>query len=201
MAVDSHPAIKEINDFWFPTDTDLISRWFAPNPALDASIKSTFEPLMTSAAQTPSPLDTWTIAPNGTLALLLLLDQFPRNVYRNSPRAYASDAKASSVAVKAIAAGQDREVGLLEQIFFYLPLMHDETVLGQVAALGCCEGLVTRSEEGSLERNYAEKTLESTRKHLRVIERFGRFPSRNAVLGRESTGEEMVFLEENKAGF
>jgi uncharacterized protein (DUF924 family) len=199
--MDSHPATKDINDFWFPPNTDLLSHWFAPNPVLDASIKSTFEPFMTSAAQNLSPLDTWTATPNGTLALLLLLDQFPRNVYRNSPRAYASDAKAASVAVTAIAAGQDREVSLLKQPFFYLPLMHDESLLAQVAALGLFEALVTRCGEGSLEREYAEKGLESTRKHLRVIERFGRFPSRNAVLGRESTGEERGFLEENRGGF
>lgn len=105
------------------------------------------------------------------------------------------------MAVTAIAAGQDREVSLLKQPFFYIPLMHDESLLGQVAALGLFEALVTRCEEGSLEREYAEKGLESTRKHLRVIERFGRFPSRNAVLGRESTGEERVFLEENRGGF
>lgn len=199
--MDSHPAIKEINDFWFPADTDLISRWFFPNPALDAHIKSTFEPLMTSASQTPSPLDIWTATPNGTLALLLLLDQFPRNVYRNSPRAYASDAKSRDVAVRAIAAGQDREVSLIKQTFFYMPLMHDETLLGQVAALGAFEGLVARCAEGSKERHYAEKGLESAVRHLRVIERFGRFPSRNAVLGRETTGEERRFLEESKSGF
>jgi len=201
MAMDSHPAIKEINDFWFPPDTDLISHWFVPNPVLDASIKSTFESLMTSAAQTPSPLDTWTTTPNGTLALLILLDQFPRNVYRNSPRAYASDAKAASVAVRAIAAGQDREVSLLKQPFFYLPLIHDESLLGQVAALGMFESLVARCVGGSMEKEYAEKGLESTRKHLRVIERFGRFPSRNVALGRESTEEERSFLDEHGRGF
>jgi len=200
MAKESYPAIKEIHDIWFPTDTNLLSHWFAPSPIFDASIKSTFEPLMTSAAQTPSPLDTWTATPNGTLALILLLDQFPRNIYRNSPRAYASDARAASVAVTAIAAGQDREVSLLK-LFFYMPLMHDESLLGQVAALGLFEALVTRCEEGSVERVYAEKGLDSARKHLRVIERFGRFPSRNAVLGRESTGEERGFLEEHRGGF
>jgi len=199
--MDSHPAIKEINDFWFPSDTDLISRWFRPNPALDATIQSTFEPLMASAAQTPSPLDAWTATPNGTLALLILLDQFPRNVYRNSPRAFASDAKARDVAVRAISAGQDRDVALLRQQFFYMPLMHDETLLGQVAGLFAIEGLVGRCEEGSVELDYAQKGLDSTVKHLRVIERFGRFPSRNGVLGRESTEEERRFLEENRAGF
>jgi uncharacterized protein (DUF924 family) len=199
--MDTHSTIKEINDFWFPPNTNLLSRWFTTNPALDANIKSTFEPLIVSAAQTPSPLDNWTATPNGTLALLLLLDQFPRNAYRNSPRAYASDAKAASVAVTAIAAGQDREVSLLKQPFFYMPLMHDESLLGQVAALGLFEALVTRCEEGSLEREYAGKGLESTRRHLRVIERFGRFPSRNGVLGRESRGEEKSFLEEHRNGF
>lgn len=105
------------------------------------------------------------------------------------------------MAVTAIAAGQDREVSLLKQLFFYMPLMHDESLLGQVAALGLFEALVTRCEEGSVERGYAEKGLESARKHLKVIERFGRFPSRNAVLGRESTGEERGFLEEHRGGF
>ena len=103
--------------------------------------------------------------------------------------------------MSAIAAGQDREVSLLKQLFFYLPLMHDESLLGQVAALGMLESLVTRCEEGSTERENAEKGLESTRRHLRVVERFGRFPSRNKVLGRESTGEERSFLEEQGLGF
>jgi uncharacterized protein (DUF924 family) len=199
--METHHAIKEIIDFWFPPDTDLLSRWFVPNSAFDATIKSTFEPLMTSAAEEPSPLDAWTASPDGTLALLILLDQFPRNVYRNSARAYASDAKSRDIAVRAIATGQDREVSLLKQSFFYLPLMHDETLLGQVAALGAIEGLVARCGEGTMERVYAEKELESTVRHLRVVERFGRFPSRNGALGRESTEEEKAFLEENKYGF
>lgn len=103
--------------------------------------------------------------------------------------------------MRAIAAGQDREVSLLKQPFFYLPLIHDESLLGQVAALGMFESLVARCVGGSMEKEYAEKGLESTRKHLRVIERFGRFPSRNVALGRESTEEERSFLDEHGRGF
>jgi uncharacterized protein (DUF924 family) len=192
-------AINRIQTFWFPTDgTNLPKLWFAPNPTLDATIKSHFLLPITQARS--GTFDHWTTTPQGTLALLILLDQFPRNIFRSSPDTFTSDSKALAIAVKAIAQGQDREVTPEEALFFYLPLMHAEDLTAQVATTALLEGFVARCEVGSAEREFAQKGLESAVRHLRVIERFGRFPKRNEVLGRESTAEELRFLEERPHG-
>lgn len=205
MATNSTPAedphISRLLTFWFPPDqplSDATARWFRPNSTLDAEIKSQFHPLMTSA-QTTS-LDHWTQTPRGTLALLLLLDQFPRNCFRGSAASFATDAKALNVAVKAIAKGQDRAVEPAQALFFYLPLMHDETLLGQVAGQALYEGLVKRCETEEL-RSFTESALGYSRSHLQLVERFGRFPGRNAALERESTEEEREFLKEHPSGY
>jgi uncharacterized protein (DUF924 family) len=192
-------AITRINQFWFPTDgTDLLKLWFYPDPAIDTEIKSQF--LLQIVQARSGSFDHWASTPHGTLALLILLDQFPRNIFRSSPDAFSSDAQALSVAVKAIAAGQDREMGPNEVVFFYLPLMHSEELVAQVAAKALFEGLIGRAAEGTYERNRAEKGLEHAIKHLKVIERFGRFPKRNEALGRKSTSDELKFLEEHPQG-
>lgn len=205
MATNTTPAedpnITRLLTFWFPPNlplADATARWFRPNSTLDAEIKSLFNPLITSA-QTTS-LDHWTDAPRGTLALLLLLDQFPRNCFRGSAASFDADAKALDVAVRAIAKGQDRTVEPTQALFFYLPLMHDETILGQVAGIALYEGLVRRCETEEF-RLFAESALGYSRSHLQVVQRFGRFPGRNDALGRESTEEEREFLKEHPSGF
>lgn len=195
--------VPRILTFWFGTaDAPHGSeRWFRPDTNLDKEIKTGFGDLVVEARNRKSSLDSWTETPQGSLALLILLDQFPRNIYRKSPDAFASDAKAVDVTVQAIAKGFDRAVEPVQQAFFYTPLMHDENLLSQIAAVACYEGMAFRGGEGSQGRESATTSVGFARKHMDVIRAFGRFPSRNTILGRESTIEEVEYLKGHPGGF
>ena len=163
-------------------------------------MKSDFGDLV-HQARTPT-LDHWSDNPNGTLALLLLLDQFPRNIFRGTPDSFSSDAKALDVAVKGIAKGYDRAVQPMQQAFFLLPLMHSEQLLAQIAGIAGYEGMLQRC--GGVDERakaFAEIGLGMATRHKDAIARFGRFPSRNEILGRVSTTEEIEFLREHPGGF
>ena len=139
--------------------------------------------------------------PHSSLALVLLLDQFPRNVFRGSPESYSSDAKALRVSTYALAKGFDRRVPLLRQQFFYLPFMHDETLQSQVAGKALYESCAHRCGGDVETRTCIEDAGKWGQSHLDVILRFGRSPSRNEVLGRRSTDEEIEFLKKHPGGF
>ena len=156
-------------------------RWFRKDTALDALFRDRFLAAHEAAAR--GELDGWAGTAGGALALLILLDQFPRNVFRGSPRTYATDAKARAVASAAVEAGFDQQAEAQMRGFFYLPFMHSE----DLADLDRCVEL-TRAEGGEQHR-YALH-------HRDIVARFGRFPHRNAVLGRTSTPEERQFLAE-----
>src|SRR5437016_4273492 len=115
------PNIARINSYWFETDNPK-KKWFGGSPEIDAEIKSQFSELISDARA--SKLTSWIEQPQGTLALLLLLDQFPRNVFRGTPESYSSDGMALDVAVTGIAKGQQRELPLLQQVFFHTPFTH-----------------------------------------------------------------------------
>jgi uncharacterized protein (DUF924 family) len=156
--------------------------WFARNGAFDAAILDGFAAACEDAAA--GRLDDWTATAEGALALLLLLDQFPRNLWRGDRRAFAADPLARRVARDAVARGLDQAAALDLRLFFYLPLTHSEDLEDQELGLSLTE---------ALERAGGE-TAASARRHRDVIARFGRFPHRNAALGRESTAEELAFL-------
>jgi uncharacterized protein (DUF924 family) len=191
------PNITRINSYWFNTDNPR-QKWFGGSPEIDAEIKSQFLDLISDARA--SRLSSWTEQPQGTLALLLLLDNFPRNVFRGTPDAFSSDGMALDVAVAAIAKGQHRELAPLQQIFFHLPFTHDERLISQVACVALCEAMAARGELDTENVKFAEASLGSAKNHLDIIMRFGRFPGRNAALGRESTPEEIEFLKEHPFG-
>lgn len=157
------------------------SRWFKPDADFDARFRSRF--LAAHEAAASGALAHWRQTPQGALALLLLLDQFPRNAFRGTPRVYATDAPARKVADAAIAAGFDRQVDPALRSFFYLPFAHSEE-------LGHLERAVALNED------IGGESLRWARHHRDVVARFGRFPHRNAVLGRASTPEEERFLAE-----
>lgn len=194
------PSIPRILDFWF--DAPHLANpllWFQPDPALDQRIKDQFSDLI-SQARTPT-LDCWTETPQGTLAMLILLDQFSRNVFRGSPDSWSSDAKALNISAAAIAKEFDTQVAPMQQCFFYTPFMHAETLLGQIASVALYEGLVQRCKLDSPAKASAARNLRFAKSHRDVIAMFGRFPSRNGVLGRKSTEEEKKFLEQHPSGF
>jgi uncharacterized protein (DUF924 family) len=174
----SLPSAHDVAAFWRDAGP---RRWFAKDDAFDAEFKSRFEAAHHAAAT--GALDGWATDAEGALALLVLLDQFPRNAWRGSAHMFATDGKARAVANAAIAAGLDRQVEGALRPFFYLPFMHSESLADQ-----------ERSVElnASLDANTQRYAV----LHRDIIARFGRFPHRNPMLGRETTPEEQAFLDQ-----
>ena len=157
-------------------------KWFKKVHAFDEAIRLKFEPVHHRAAR--GEYDAWAETADGALALLILLDQFPRNLYRNSAHAFATDPKARTIARAAIERGFDRQVDPALRNFFYLPFEHSEDLADQDY------GLALVAEGG------VEDDLKWAALHRDIIVRFGRFPHRNACLGRMTTAEEQEFLDE-----
>ena len=168
----------DVITFWRKAGRD---KWFNRDDAFDAAIRDNF--LSTYEDAHAGKLKDWQNAPETALALAIVLDQFPRNMFRSDPRAWQSDGQARAVARHALERGFDQQVPEDVRTFFYLPLMHSETLHDQEQCVALYEAL---GDENSLE--YAKI-------HAEVIRRFGRFPHRNRVLGRETTPEEQAFLE------
>ncbi|RDL40890.1 Uncharacterized protein BP5553_00869 [Venustampulla echinocandica] len=192
------PEINRIISYWFGGD-DLPRKWFQGGAKIDAEIKDQFGGLVEKARS--AQLTSWTQQPQGTLALIILLDQFPRNIFRGTPLSFSTDPMALDITTQAIARGADREVPHIQQPFFYLPLMHHENLISQAAGCSLYEGLAARCEAGSQESEFARSSLDFARRHRDCIMKFGRFPSRNEILGRESTPEELEYLKEHPHGF
>jgi uncharacterized protein (DUF924 family) len=169
-------AIEPVLAFWREAGP---SRWFRKDAAFDAEFRTRF--LQAHEAATRGELDSWAADAQGALALLILLDQFPRNAFRGTARMYASDAKARAIARSAIAIRFDLSVEPDLRNFFYLPLMHSEDLADQQQAV-------------ALARAIGGEALRFALMHRDIIERFGRFPHRNEMLGRASTPEEQKFL-------
>ncbi|MBS0254083.1 MAG: DUF924 family protein [Proteobacteria bacterium] len=171
------PSPAEIVAFWAEAGPD---RWFAKDSEFDAAIAARFAAAHHAAAQ--RKLDGWAETSEGALALLLLLDQFPRNIFRGSAHAFATDPLARNFAERAIAAGHDRAQPESLRAFFYLPFEHSEALADQERCVALCAGLPFEAERWA-------------RVHRDIIARFGRFPHRNATLGRLTTPEEQDFLD------
>lgn len=173
---------QTIIDFWLHHGPEA---WFSRNEALDAEIEAHYAELHFQASRTE--LSDWQETPEGTLALLLLLDQFPRNLFRGSAHSYATDPLARTIAHHALAKGFDSKVEPILRPFFYLPFEHSEEIEDQRYSISLFEK--HRDETGDAE------PLKWAIVHLELIERFGRFPHRNAALGRETTAEEQAYLD------
>ena len=187
---------EEILEFWFgnPSQPDYGKPrkvWFVKKSAFDEEVRSRF--LSTYQQAAAGELDTWQDSPRSCLALILLLDQLPRNLFRNQPQMLATDPKALSVAQHAVAQGFDQEFLPVQRWFIYLPFEHSENLQHQHRAVELFSTLEDDLESG--------ETIDYAYRHLRVIERFGRFPHRNAILGRESTPEEVAFLKQPGSAF
>ena len=155
-------------------------KWFAKDDAFDAEIRTRF--LATYEAAAAGKLSDWEATPDGALALTLVLDQFPRNMFRGDARCYATDPLARQVANRALKCGYDQDVPEAERGFFFLPFMHSEDMADQKR----CVALYREAGDANL--SYAER-------HADIIRRFGRFPHRNALLGRTTTPEEQAYLD------
>ncbi len=170
-------AIFRILDFWFASE----GLWFKKDDAFDESIRQRFAADYEKAAA--GELADWRETPDGCLALIVLLDQVPRNMFRGDARSFATDALAIEVTEMAVESGFDQVLPAARRRLFYIPLMHAEDIDHQRR----CVDLFAALENDSNGLEYAIK-------HMEIIERFGRFPHRNEVLGRQSTSEEIAFL-------
>ena len=180
----------EILDFWFAGDPSARRPvWFQKDDAFDADCRRFSEPL---AAAKRSELDHWAGSAEGALALLILLDQLSRNLHRGSPEAFAADPKARAIASGAIAQGFDRALTPVQRMFAYLPFEHSEELADQDRSVALFE---------SIRAVLGDSTLDYAARHREVINRFSRFPHRNAVLGRANTPAEEAYLAEPGAGF
>ena len=185
----------QILDFWFgaPDSAEYGTTrdaWFRKNPAFDAEIRRHFGAVIETALG--GGLDDWT-APRAALARVLMLDQFTRNCYRDSPRAFAGDALALAAATAVVDHACDLELIPVERWFLYMPFEHSESAVAQDRSLALFARL--RDETGLAD------PLIWAEKHAAIIRRFGRYPHRNAVLGRESTTEEIAFLATQGSSF
>lgn len=177
---------RAVLDFWFGPEAGP-ERWFKKDPTFDAAIRARFADACADALA--GGLADWRAGARGCLALILLLDQFPRNLHRDDARAFAGDARARAVLARARAAGFDRELDPAERHFLYMPLMHSEDPADQRDSVALFEAL------GNAD------VLKYARAHKAIIDRFGRYPHRNAVLGRASTPEEEAFLRQPGSSF
>jgi len=184
--------IQNILAFWFEELT--AKDWFTGDAALDKTISDRFGTLydeLTDPGADPSVnFESWLATPEGSLALILVLDQFPRNLFRNTPRAFGSDGLARRIANEAIARGHDLETHVERRVFFYLPYEHSEALADQDRAVS----LIRERADTSVYLDFAER-------HRAVIARFGRFPHRNDILGRASTEEETAYLNDGGERF
>lgn len=171
--------------------------WWRKSPATDAGLAGRFRPLVEAARS--GALDHWPATPQGALAFILLTDQLPRNIFRGTAGAFASDAMAHAVAAAAVDSGMDARLAPIERVFVYLPFEHAETMADQDRAVLLYTRLFDQASGPWAEkyRNF----LTYAQRHRDVIERFGRFPHRNAQLGRVSTAEEIAFLQEPGSSF
>lgn len=198
--------IEEVLTAWFgaPDEppAERQKRWFVPDPVYDAELRTRFGDLVEDAAR--GLLEDWQKTARGSLALVVLLDQLSRNIYRGSPRAFAQDAQALAISRAALDAGQHRELGFDERMVMLLPFEHAEdrdvqresvfafeALHAEAVSAGAPAGLVAMLAGG----------VDFARQHAEVIDRFGRYPRRNAVLERTSTAEELEYLSGPSPGF
>ena len=168
----------DILEFWFSAPMD--KHWFSSTEAIDQQIRNQFEALWKLAAA--GQLDEWRSTPEGCLALCIVLDQFPLNMYREDGRRYSSEQMAVEVCLYAVMKGYDQQLSDEQKAFLYMPLMHSESIEHQDTS-------VALFDAAGLEEN-----LRFAEHHREIVQRFGRFPHRNQALGRESTQEELDWL-------
>lgn len=192
-------AAEHVLDYWFGSIgadgfcvEDRSRLWFRGGPATDATIGERFGELIEQGLA--GVLDDWAATPRGRLALILLLDQFPRNVYRGNAAAFSGDARALRLTCDGLAAGHDHKLSPTERCFFYLPLEHAEDPAAQERCVALLRALQQSLPEALRPR--LKSALDHAIKHRDIIARFGRFPHRNAALGRTSTAAELQYLED-----
>ena len=195
---------ETIQEFWFGNDPDdatvaekRSSLWWSKDPKTDDEIRNRFGTLVLSAES--DDLDEWRSSTGGRLALILLTDQFPRNIYRGTPAAFRFDGVARNLSLEGLPLGWDKDLRPIQRVFFYLPLEHSENLEHQQQCVRLFRDLA--SEVSVDLKPMFEGYVDYAIRHQVIIKRFGRFPHRNSILGRQSTPEEIQFLEQPQSSF
>ncbi len=201
----------EVLDYWFgtisheqPFDMQSVQmqRWYGKSSEIDAEIRRRFEPLYESLRQTQVSVDDSERSVEEALANLIVLDQFPRNMYRDTPRMYESDTLALDLAQWIHGTAAFDKLDLFRQLFTMVPFMHAEDAEAQRVVVGQFEKLRDRVRDAGLPNStFFDQALDFAYRHAEIVNRFGRFPHRNAILGRKSTAEEVEFLKLPGSGF
>lgn len=202
--MEQHELIDKVLHFWFghiestvlPTQ-DRTRIWFGATSEGDQQIIEQFKTVSNEAIC--GNYDSWESEPRGSLALIIIFDQFSRSIFRKTAMAFTQDQKALDVCIRGIERQYDHELSLIERAFFYMPLMHSENREMQATSVRAFKMLVDLSfpEARSIYDNFFEYAL----RHFEIIEKFGRFPHRNVIIGRDSTPEEEEFLQKSKESF
>ena len=188
---------QAVLDFWFgaeggPEYGAVRDLWFRKSDDSDRQITERFGPLIEQALR--GELDAWAVEPHGALAQIVLLDQFTRNSFRDTPRAFAGDKRALAAAMAMVGSRHDEKLLPVQRVFVYLPFEHAEGIGMQEEALRLFTRLVAEAPE-------LQNMLDYAQRHHDVVQRFGRFPHRNTILGRQSTVEEIEFLKQPGSRF
>lgn len=196
-------AAKAVLDVWFEgvtaaaIDPVVARRWFSRDDAFDSALRERFAPDLARAAR--GELGGWCGTPRGALAFIVLCDQFSRNCFRGSPESFSRDPLALHATLAGLARDEHLELTIAERLFFLMPLMHSESLEIHDVAVREFSRVVEEAPPGALE--WARSSLDYEHKHRVIIERFGRYPHRNQVLGRPSTEAEIAFLQEPGSSF
>ncbi|WP_417618229.1 DUF924 family protein [Oceanisphaera sp.] len=188
---------QSVLTFWFEELEP--AQWWQKNQRLDRDIKARFGDLHRQVCL--GELFEWRACAKGRLAEIIVLDQFSRNIYRDTPRAFAADGMALALAQEAISAGAEQTLTPQQRVFLYMPMMHSESLKIHELALALFEQNAEPEAGYEHEQSGAASSLHYERLHKDIIARFGRYPHRNAILGRESSAEEVAFLQQPGSSF
>lgn len=194
---------KTVLDFWFGDNSGDIpveqqKKWFVSDQEFDALIKKQFT--MTLLAGSRGELDEWELTPTGRLAFVILLDQFPRNIFRSTANAFLYDEKALSLARDGIEFKHDIALTIFQRVFLYMPYQHSESLKVQQQSIELFAALAAQAKSQA-EKSFTKSCYQFALQHHELIQRFGRFPHRNSVLGRQSTADEKAYLTGGGARF
>jgi len=192
-------TVDEILEFWFGRVEETIVPseerarvWFGDSLEVDAEVKSQFSSALQEAID--GKCSAWEETPRGRLALIIMLDQFSRHIYRDTSNAFAQDDYALGICARGMENRQDHELSLIERVFYYFPLLHSEDLVNQERSVHAYQQLVELAFPET--QVIYERFLEFATHHYRIIRQFARFPQRNVILGRESTDDEIKYLKE-----
>jgi uncharacterized protein (DUF924 family) len=194
----------DVLEFWFPADSARANKlWWGKDPRLDAEIQERFG--ATLAAAKVGELDAWAASARGRAALIIVLDQLSRNIFRGDARTYENDEQAVALTLEGVARGHDLEIQPIERLFFYMPLEHSEQLEQQERCIELMRQLAADvASELGVEPGRRDRFIgfiDYAVRHRDIVARFGRFPHRNALLGRASTVEEIEFLGQLGSSF